>query len=105
MEMHALIVADEVVNRPARGDFAATSVRRLLVVDRCPTPLSAMLTVNVDPEDPVSPVSKGAPSLVGSQVLLGITDLSQFESGKLNARGCLLKIEGTYELKPIGAPK
>jgi len=101
MKMQCIVVSDKITDRPARGDFAASRARQLVVMDRDDTPLTAMLTVTIDEKDPICPADKGG-SAAGLVVTLAITDLAQYEGNKkLAARGHLVSLDGRLEMKPL----
>lgn len=103
MKMRAMVVGDQLVNREANENYRAWSGRQLLVIDQDDTPLQAILQVNIELDDPISPWGKGAPSLVGHVITLSIVDLSTYEkSKKIAARGKLQRIEGIMRFESVG---
>ena len=103
MKMRALVVGDEVINRPARGEFPASMVRELLLVDQDDTPLQSMTKLAIAPEDPVAPASKGA-QLNGQVVTVAITKIAQSEYSKeISFKGKLVKVEGIMEFRAAKA--
>lgn len=101
MKMQCIVVSDKIIERAARGDFAASRSRQLVVMDRDSTPLTAMLTVTIDEKDPVSPADRGGDTS-GLVVTLAITDLAQYEGNKkLAAKGHLISLDGRLELQPL----
>lgn len=108
MKLSALVVGDEIIDRPASRDFPASRTRQLLCVDQDDTPLQAMVTVVVPVDDPVAPASNGA-DLRGHRVELAIREWAQYDGNKKHvAKGHLVRLEGIMRfdaIKPAAASK
>jgi len=84
-------------------EFPSRPYRTLLLVEQDEHPLQSMTKLNIDQDDPVAPVSKGA-NLTGQVVTVAVTRIAQSEwSKEISFTGKLVKVEGSMEFKAVKA--
>lgn len=94
MKIKAMVVNDEVIEKPATKDYPASKTRHLVLIDQDDTPLVSTITLVVPVDDPVLESSK-VPNLMGHVIMGNIREWAQYDSSKKHVcKGTVAEILG-----------